>query len=197
MGFCKWTRTIILNKPLSLRFSEDERVECPKCRDGYVLLRQNQNGPFNAGDFFLSCSTHFVDGCNWTHPLRFGLPIIIDYEAFMVVDDQGEVGYLVNTERSPRQRVETVRPQTSITTEQADEGGPSVHFSSSLKILRYDQNGLEHNFLCHEGAGITKRSRFMRTLTATCSCGLWKKTAGSRGSLKASWDEHVDDATPF
>ena len=53
------------------------------------------------------------------------------------------------------------------------------------------------NFLCHEGGGVTKRSLLLRTPTATCSCGQWKKTAGSRGSLKASWDEHVDDATPF
>jgi hypothetical protein len=80
--------------------------------------------------------------------------------------------------------------------EQADSPEGNMSDSSTEHPGSGDPSGL-HKFFYYDSAGVTRKTRIMNNFTGSCSCGGWQKIMGSVGSLKAAWNEHVEQEADF
>jgi len=51
-----------------------------------------------------------------------------------------------------------------------------------------------HQLSGFESAGVNKRTRELSPWVGSCICGDWKRILGSRSSLEAAWETHVNEA---
>ena len=72
--------------------------------------------------------------------------------------------------------------------------GPEDHVSLSVTELpRKVVPAALHKFFYYDSAGVTRKTRIMNNVTGSCSCGGWQTIMGSVGSLRAAWQEHVNN----
>jgi len=177
---CDWKRNLVPAEPLSVGLRARDRMYCPSCDDGVILVQINRNGP-DVGSYFLGCGNYRTTDCTWTHPLTRSMPITVDYECFRSVDVDG---IITTFKKSAEAQSKQLKSAAKI---KVPSDQPTVASSAAVAPI-------DHYLIIGDGPYIQESTSYRpKSYRGQCSCGQWSAYRMSEAGLRTAHGRHRDE----